>query len=128
MAFCWFSVQTLFAMEQSWTSTQDQRESSPPALLARRDGPVSHRENLIAKKKRICSTCKLPALDSINPYIVALGGDRKGRTYAETDAAREIADRLEGKAAQPIVGDDTASTSVTVNIEAARKKLFGDDE
>jgi Family of unknown function (DUF5681) len=69
-------------------------------------------------------------------------GDPKGRTYAQlaaegqfnaaikgkTDAAREIADRLEGKAVQPVVGDDTASTSVTVNIEAVRKKLFGDDE
>jgi hypothetical protein len=67
--------------------------------------------------------------------------DPKGRTYAQlaaegqfnaaikgkTEAAREIADRLEGKAAQPF-GDDTAGTSVTVNIEAARKKLFGDDE
>jgi predicted aspartyl protease len=65
----------------------------------------------------------------------------QGRTYAQlaaegqfeaaikgkTDAAREIADRLEGKAVQPVVGDTTASTSVTVNIEAARKKLFGDD-
>jgi hypothetical protein len=68
-------------------------------------------------------------------------GDPKGRTYAQvaaegqytaagkgkTEAAREIADRLEGKAVQPF-GDDTAGTSVTVNIEAARKKLFGDDE
>jgi hypothetical protein len=69
-------------------------------------------------------------------------GDPKGRTYAQlaaegqfnaaikgkTDAAREIADRLEGKAVQAVVGDDTASMSVTVNIEVARKKLFGDDE
>jgi hypothetical protein len=69
-------------------------------------------------------------------------GDAKGRTYAEvvaegqytaagkgkTDAAREIADRLEGKAVQPIVGDNTASTSVTLNIEVVRRKLFGDDE
>jgi hypothetical protein len=68
-------------------------------------------------------------------------GDPKGRTYAQvgaegqfnaaikgkTEAAREIADRLEGKAVQPVVGD-IASTSVTLNIEAARKKLFGDDE
>jgi len=67
-------------------------------------------------------------------------GDPKGRTYAEliaegqytaaskgkTDAAREIADRLEGKAAQPF-GDDTPSMSVTLNIEMVRKKLFGDD-
>jgi uncharacterized protein DUF5681 len=69
-------------------------------------------------------------------------GDPKGRTYAQlaaegqfnaaikgkTDAAREIADRLEGKAVQPVVGDDPAGTSVAVNIEVARKKLFGDDE
>jgi hypothetical protein len=68
-------------------------------------------------------------------------GDAKGRTYAElvaegqytaagkgkTDAAREIADRLEGKATQPF-GNEPASTSVAVNIEVARKKLFGDDE
>jgi len=68
-------------------------------------------------------------------------GDRKGRTYAEliaevqytaagkgkTEAAREIADRLEGKAAQPF-GDDTPNMSVTLNIEVVRKKLFGDDE
>jgi hypothetical protein len=68
-------------------------------------------------------------------------GDPQGRTYAQvaaegqfnaaikgkTDAAREIADRLEGKAVQPIVGDNTASTSVTLNIEVVRKKLFGDD-
>ena len=67
-------------------------------------------------------------------------GDPKGRTYAEliaegqypaaskgkTDAAREIADRSEGKAAQPF-GDDTPSMSVTLNIEMVRKKLFGDD-
>jgi hypothetical protein len=43
-------------------------------------------------------------------------------------AAREIADRLEGKAIQPIVADNTGSMSVTLNIEAVRKKLFGDDE
>jgi hypothetical protein len=69
-------------------------------------------------------------------------GDPKGRTYAElvaegqytaagkgkTEAAREIADRLEGKAVQPIVGDTTAGMSVTLNIEVVRKKLFGDDE
>jgi hypothetical protein len=69
-------------------------------------------------------------------------GDPKGRTYVEmiaegqytaagkgkTDAAREIADRLEGKAVQPVVGDIAASTSVTLNIEVVRKKLFGDDE
>jgi hypothetical protein len=68
-------------------------------------------------------------------------GDPKGRTYAQvaaegqfnaaikgkTDAAREIADRLEGKAAQPF-GDETAGMSVTLNIEVVRKKLFGDDE
>jgi hypothetical protein len=29
-------------------------------------------------------------------------------------------------AVQPIVGDDTPSMSVAVNIEVARKKLFGD--
>jgi hypothetical protein len=46
----------------------------------------------------------------------------------QSDAAREIADRLEGKAVQPVVGDDTAGTSVTVNLEVARKKLFGNDE
>ena len=46
----------------------------------------------------------------------------------KTDAAREIANRLEGKAVQPIVGDNTASTSVTLNIEVVRRKLFGDDE
>jgi hypothetical protein len=69
-------------------------------------------------------------------------GDPEGRTYAQliaegqckaairgkTEAAREIADRLEGKAVQPTVGDDTASMSVTLNIEVVRKKLFGDDE
>jgi hypothetical protein len=68
-------------------------------------------------------------------------GDAKGRTYAEmvaegqyaaagkgkTDAAREIADRLEGKAVQPDVGDSTAGMSVTLNIDVVRKKLFGDD-
>ena len=68
-------------------------------------------------------------------------GDRKGRTYAEmvaegqytaagkgkTEAAREIADRLEGKAVQPLVGDSAAGMSVTLNIEVVRKKLFGDD-
>ena len=68
-------------------------------------------------------------------------GDPKGRTYAElvaegqytaagkgkTEAAREIADRLEGKAAQPF-RDDTPSMSVTLDIEVVRKKLFGDDE
>jgi hypothetical protein len=46
----------------------------------------------------------------------------------KTDAAREIADRLEGKAVQPVVGDNTASTNVNLNIEVVRKKLFGDDE
>jgi hypothetical protein len=69
-------------------------------------------------------------------------GDPKGRTYAQvaaegqckaaikgkTDAAREIADRLEGEAVQPVVGDNTAGMSVTLNIEVVRKKLFGDDE
>ena len=69
-------------------------------------------------------------------------GDPKGRTYAQlaaegqfnaaikgkTDAAREIADRLEGKAVQPVVADNTAPMSVTLNIEVVRKKLFGDDE
>jgi hypothetical protein len=68
--------------------------------------------------------------------------DPKGRTYAQvaaegqfnaaikgkTDAAREIADRLEGKAVQPVVGDINGGTSVTLNIEVVRKKLFGDDE
>ena len=68
-------------------------------------------------------------------------GDPKGRTYAQlaaegqfnaaikgkTDAAREIREALEGKAPQAF-GDDTASTSVTLNIEVVRKKLFGDDE
>jgi hypothetical protein len=53
-------------------------------------------------------------------------GDPKGRTYAQlaaegqfnaaikvkTDAAREIADRLECKAAQPL-GDESAGMSVT---------------
>jgi hypothetical protein len=67
-------------------------------------------------------------------------GDPKGRTYAQlaaegqfnaaikgkTDAAREIADRLEGKAVQPISGDISSGMSVTVNIEVAREKLFGD--
>jgi phage-related protein len=43
-------------------------------------------------------------------------------------AAREIADRLEGKAVQPIVWDNTAGMSVALNLEAVRKKLFGDDE
>jgi len=69
-------------------------------------------------------------------------GDPKGRTYAQvaaegqfnaaikgkTEAAREIADRLEGKAVQPVVGDNTAPMSVTLNIEVVRKELFGDDE
>ena len=69
-------------------------------------------------------------------------GDPEGRTYAQliaegqckaaikgrTEAAREIADRLEGKAVQPVVGDNTAGMSVTLNIEVVRKKLFGDDE
>ena len=68
-------------------------------------------------------------------------GDPEGRTYAQliaegqckaaikgkTEAAREIADRLEGKAVQPVVGDNTAGMSVTLNIEVVRKKLFGDD-
>jgi hypothetical protein len=45
----------------------------------------------------------------------------------KTDAAREIADRLGGKAVQPVVGDITAGIGVTVNLEAVRKKLFGDD-
>ena len=68
-------------------------------------------------------------------------GDAKGRTYAEivaegqytaaskgkTDAAREIREALEGKTSQAF-GDDTASMSVTLNIEVVRKKLFGDDE
>jgi hypothetical protein len=74
--------------------------------------------------------------------VAEVPGDPKGRTYAEliaegqytaaskgkTDAAREIADRLEGKAVQPIVGDTAAGMSVTLNIEVVRKKLFGDDE
>jgi Mg-chelatase subunit ChlD len=69
-------------------------------------------------------------------------GDPEGRTYAQliaegqckaaikgkTEAAREIADRLEGKAVQPVVGDITGGMSVTLNIEVVRKKLFGDDE
>jgi len=46
----------------------------------------------------------------------------------KTDAAREIANRLEGKAVQPVVGDITGGMSVTLNIEVVRKKLFGDDE
>jgi hypothetical protein len=68
-------------------------------------------------------------------------GDPKGRTYAQvaaegqfntaikgkTEAARDIAGRLEGKAVQPL-GDDTAGMSVSLNIEVVRKKLFGDDE
>jgi hypothetical protein len=68
--------------------------------------------------------------------------DPLGRTYAQsiaegqceaaikgkTEAAREIADRLEGKAVQPVVGDTTAGMSVTLNIDVVRKKLFGDDE
>jgi hypothetical protein len=44
----------------------------------------------------------------------------------KTEAAREIADRLDGKAVQLIVGDATAGMSVTVNIEVAREKLFGE--
>jgi hypothetical protein len=58
---------------------------------------------------------------------VAAEGQFNAAIKGKTDAAREVADRLEGKAVQPF-GDDTAGTSVTVNIEAARKKLFGDDE
>jgi hypothetical protein len=67
-------------------------------------------------------------------------GDPKGRTYAQvaaegqfkaaikgkTEAAREIADRLEGKMVQPLGGDPSCSMSVTVNIELAREKLFGE--
>jgi hypothetical protein len=62
-------------------------------------------------------------------------GDPKGRTYSQvaaegqfntaikgkTEAAREIADRLEGRAVQPF-GDDTPSMSVTVNLEAVREE------
>jgi hypothetical protein len=44
-----------------------------------------------------------------------------------TDAAREIREALEGKTPQAF-RDDTASMSVTLNIEVVRKKLFGDDE
>jgi hypothetical protein len=68
-------------------------------------------------------------------------GDPKGWTYAQltaegqykaaikgkNDAAREIREALEGKTPQAF-GDDTASMSVTLNIEVVRKKLFGDDE
>jgi hypothetical protein len=67
--------------------------------------------------------------------------DPEGRTYAQliaegqckaaikgkTDAAREIREALEGKTPQAF-GDNTASTSVTLNIDVVRKKLFGDDE
>jgi hypothetical protein len=66
-------------------------------------------------------------------------GDPKGRAYAQaaaegqfkaaiqgkTEAASEIADRLEGKAVQPLSGDPSSSMSVTVNIELVREKLFG---
>jgi len=58
---------------------------------------------------------------------LAAEGQFNAAIKGKTDAAREIADRLEGKAVQPF-GDDTSGTSVTVNIEAARKKLFGDDK
>jgi hypothetical protein len=44
----------------------------------------------------------------------------------KTEAAREIREALEGKTPQAF-GDDTASMSVTLNIEVVRKKLFGDD-
>jgi len=60
-------------------------------------------------------------------------GDPKGRTYAQvaaegqfnraikgkTEAAREIADRLEGRGVQPF-GDDAASMSVTAARSQAR--------
>jgi hypothetical protein len=59
---------------------------------------------------------------------VAAEGQFKAAIKGKTDAAREIADRLEGKAVQSVVGDTTASTSVTLNIEVVRKKLFGEDE
>jgi len=35
---------------------------------------------------------------------------------------------MDGKLAAPLFREDDPSMSVTVNIEAARKKLFGDDE
>jgi hypothetical protein len=54
-------------------------------------------------------------------------GQFKAAIKDKTEAAREIADRLEGKAVQPIVGDITAGIGVTLNIEVVRKKLFGDD-
>jgi hypothetical protein len=40
----------------------------------------------------------------------------------------EVRDMMDGKLAAPLFGEDNSSMSVTVNIEAARKKLFGDDE
>ena len=40
----------------------------------------------------------------------------------------EVRDMKDGKLAAPLFGEDDSSMSVTVNIEAARKKLFGDDE
>jgi hypothetical protein len=69
-----------------------------------------------------------------------IAASRTRRTYAQlaaegqfnaaikgkTDAAREIADRLEGEAVQPLSGDPSSSMSVTVNIELAREKLFGE--
>ena len=43
----------------------------------------------------------------------------------QTPRAR-IADRLEGKAVQPLSGDLSSSMSVTVNIAVAREKQFGE--
>jgi len=51
---------------------------------------------------------------------------RERSLSVEDPSAREIADRLEGKAVQPLSGDLSSSMSVTVNIAVAREKQFGE--
>jgi hypothetical protein len=40
----------------------------------------------------------------------------------------EVRDMMDGKLGSPLFREDNSSMSVTLNIEAVRKKLFGDDE
>ena len=62
---------------------------------------------------------------AVRAIVTAAEGQFEAAIKGKTEAAREIADRLEGKAAQPISGDISSGMSVTVNIAVAREKLFG---
>jgi hypothetical protein len=63
---------------------------------------------------------------AVRAIVTAAEGQFEAAIKGKTEAAREIADRLEGKAAQPISEDISSGMSVTVNIAVAREKLFGE--